>query len=70
MTDKLNNTGALTGKTFKVLHPDNEKLGSLGKQMIDMQNDFEEMKRTREEAKKQLEARFQDVHRYLSLLKE
>ncbi len=63
MTTQLNNTGALTGKTFKVLQPDNEKLGALGKQMVDMQHDFEEMKRTREEAKKQLEARFQDVHR-------
>lgn len=61
--DKLENTGALTGKTFKVLHSDNEKLGNLGNQMTEMQKDFEEMKRAREEARKQLEARFQDVHR-------
>lgn len=57
-TDKLGNTGPLTGKTFKVLTPDNEKLGALGNQMNEMQKDFEEMKRAREEARKQLEARF------------
>jgi len=28
-----------------------------------MRDDFEDMRRTREEAKKQLEAKFQDVHR-------
>ncbi len=30
-----------------------------------MSTDFEDMKRTREEAKKQLEAKFQDVYRLL-----
>lgn len=29
-----------------------------------MRDAFEDMKRSREEAKKQLEAKFQDVHRY------
>lgn len=29
-----------------------------------MRDDFEDMKRSREEAKKQLEAKFLDVHRY------
>jgi uncharacterized membrane protein (DUF106 family) len=63
MTQNLAKTGALTGKVFKELTPDNEKLGHLGNQMDEMQKDFEEMKRAREEARKQLEARFQDVHR-------
>lgn len=31
--------------------------------MGDLKNDFEDMKRNREEAKKQLEAKFLDVHR-------
>jgi hypothetical protein len=31
--------------------------------MVELTNDFEDMKRNREEAKKQLEAKFQDVHR-------
>ncbi len=53
----------LTGKTFKHLGEDNEKLGNLGGQMDEMRSDFVEMKRTRDEAKKQLEAKFQDVYR-------
>ena len=53
----------LTGKTFKALGEDNEKLGHLGGQMDEMRSDFIEMKRTRDEAKKQLEAKFQDVYR-------
>jgi uncharacterized membrane protein (DUF106 family) len=48
----------LTGKTFKHLGEDNEKLGNLGGQMDEMRSDFIEMKRTRDEAKKQLEAKF------------
>lgn len=53
----------LTGKSFKMPTGENEKLGNLHGQMLQMNDDFEEMKRTREEAKKQLEARFQDVYR-------
>jgi uncharacterized membrane protein (DUF106 family) len=52
MTQSLAKTGALTGKVFKELTPDNEKLGHLGNQMDEMQKDFEEMKRAREEARK------------------
>ena len=44
---------------------DNEKLGSLKSQMVEMGNDFEDMIRAREEAKKQLDAKFEDVYRKL-----
>ncbi len=63
MKSSLATTGTLTGKAFKPLASENEKLGNLGKQMNDMGDDFEEMKRAKEEARKQLEARFQDIHR-------
>ena len=55
--------GPLTNKQFRKLTKKNEKLTSLSGQMEQMFIDFEDMKRTREEAKKQLEARFQDVYR-------
>ena len=57
----------LTGRTVRVLGNENEKLGGLGVQMDEMHNDFLEMKRTRDEARKQLEARFQDVYRKIEL---
>lgn len=63
MNVNLKTTGSLTGKVFKELKPDNEKLSLLHEQMLLMGNDFEDMKRAREEAKKQLEAKFQDVYR-------
>jgi len=63
MKSQLATTGALTGKTFKPLAPENEKLGALGKQMNEMEDNFEEMKRAKDEARKQLEAKFQDIHR-------
>lgn len=44
---------------------ENEKLGLFGNQVDQMRDDFEDMKRSREEAKKQLEAKFLDVHRYI-----
>ncbi len=56
--------GPVTGKTFKPLTKNNEKIDLLGNQMEDLSKDFEDMKRAREEAKKALEARFQDVYRY------
>ena len=64
MHSSLATTGALTGKVFKPHSPENEKIGSLGKQMVEMGEDFEEMKRSKDEARKQLEAKFQDVYRY------
>ena len=49
---------------------DNQKLKGLDGQMGEMRNDFEDMKRTREEARKQLEAKFQDIYKKLAALKE
>ena len=49
---------------------DNQKLKGLDGQMGEMHNDFEDMKRTREEARKQLEAKFQDIYKKLAALKE
>ena len=49
---------------------DNQKLKGLDGQMGEMKNDFEDMKRTREEARKQLEAKFQDIYKKLAALKE
>lgn len=59
----MQQTGPLTQKVYKPLPKDNEKLNLLEQQMGDLKNDFEDMKRNREEAKKQLEAKFLDVHR-------
>lgn len=49
---------------------ENEKLKGLQGQLGDMHNDFEDMKRTREEAKKQLEAKFQDIYKKIQSMKE
>ena len=49
---------------------DNQKIKGLDGQMGEMRNDFEDMKRTREEARKQLEAKFQDIYKKLAALKE
>lgn len=65
MHSSLASTGALTGKIFKAPQADNEKIGALGKQMDQMGDDFEEMKRAKDEARKQLEAKFQDVYRFV-----
>jgi hypothetical protein len=43
---------------------DNEKIGLLKGQMTEMTKDYENMVRAREEAKKQLEAKFEDVYRH------
>jgi hypothetical protein len=48
----------------EVKKKDNDKLGALKGQMADMSNDFEDMTRAREEAKKKLDAKFQDVYKY------
>ncbi len=48
-----------------VKRKDNEKLTALKGQMADMGNDYEDMIRAREEAKKQLDAKFEDVYRKL-----
>lgn len=49
---------------------DNQKLNGLQGQLGQMHNDFEDMKRTREEARKQLEAKFQDIYKKIQTLKE
>ncbi len=41
---------------------ENEKLKGLKGQMQDMSQDFDDMIKAREEAKRRLEARFQDVY--------
>ena len=48
----------------------NEKLEGLQGQLGEMHNDFEDMKRTREEARKQLEAKFMDIYKKIQSLKE
>ena len=67
---QMKTTSTLLKKEFKELNAENEKLGLLDNQMNDMHDDFQEMKRTREEAKKQLEARFQDVYRKIQNTKD
>jgi len=49
---------------------ENEKLASLKAQMVNVAHDYEDMIRAREEAQKQLEARFEDVYRKLQANKE
>lgn len=66
----METTGVLTKKTFKPLSNENEKINLFSDQVGQMRNDFEDMKRTREEAKKQLEAKFQDVYRKIQNTKE
>lgn len=57
-------------QTVKKATNEREKLGLLRTQMEEMGNDFEDMQRAREEAKKQLEAKFQDVHRKIQATKD
>ena len=64
MQQNFQTTGTLTGKVFKSLTPENVKLTGLSGQLGQMENDFEDMKRAREEAKRQLERKFDEVHRY------
>jgi hypothetical protein len=63
MQQNFQTTGTLTGKVFKPLTSENMKLTGLGGQLGQMENDFEDMKRAREEAKRQLERKFDEVHR-------
>ncbi len=63
MLHNFETTGTLTKKVFKTLTPENERLHGLGTQLVEMEKDFDEMKRVREEAKKQLERKFEEVYR-------
>ena len=53
----------LTLKMYEATKGDNEKLGGLQDHMVELDKDFEEMMRIREEARKRLEERFKDVYR-------
>lgn len=66
----MNTASSLLNKTFVPITSSNEKLSLLSNQMTQMNSDYEEMKRTREEAKKQLEAKFQDVYRKIQNTKD
>ncbi|EAR88833.2 SF-assemblin/beta giardin family protein (macronuclear) [Tetrahymena thermophila SB210] len=66
----MQTTSVLTKKNFAPLKNENEKLNLFANQVDQMRDDFEDMKRSREEAKKQLEAKFQDVHRKIQNTKE
>ena len=46
------------------LAEDQERMGLFQNQLKQMNEDYEFMKRNKEEAKKQLDARFQDIDRY------
>ena len=48
----MNTTGTLTKKEFKPFSTENEKLSLFSNQVAVMRDDFEDMKRTRDEAKK------------------
>ena len=50
---------------YETVKKDNEKLGSLKSQIGDMGKDYDDMIRAREEAKRQLEAKFEDVYKRL-----
>ena len=46
---------------------DNLKLTGLKNQVVEMESDFEEMMRVRNEAKKRLEEQFKDVYQYIHI---
>ncbi len=47
-----------------------DMLDNLNKQILVMYEDFEDMKRARDDARKQLEARFLDIHKKLQYMQE
>jgi len=47
-----------------------DMLNNLNKQILVMYEDFEDMKRARDDARKQLEARFLDIHKKLQYMQE
>jgi hypothetical protein len=53
---------------YEATKKDNLKLGGLGNQMGEMDRDFEEMMRLRNDAKRRLELQFKDVYQYPSCL--
>ena len=64
MTEELEGMetqGALTFKKYKKLTTENFKLTNLNGEMQTMSNDFTEMVKKREEARRRLEEKFQNV---------
>ena len=59
----------MTGTVRKAVG-EREKLSLLHTQMEEMSNDFQDMQRAREESRKQLEAKFQDVYRKIQSTKD
>ena len=55
---------------LKVKAKENVKLKGLQSQILDMHGDFEDMKRTREQAKKHLEEKFVEVQKKMVVMKE
>jgi hypothetical protein len=47
---------------YEALKKDNVKMGGLSSQMVDLSNDYDEMMRARDEAKRKLEEKFNDVY--------
>jgi chromosome segregation ATPase len=47
-----------------------DQLNNLNKQILNMYEDFEDMKRARDDARKQLEARFLDIHKKMQYMQE
>ncbi|EGR32557.1 hypothetical protein IMG5_077940 [Ichthyophthirius multifiliis] len=60
----------LLTKTIPQLTCENQKVQQFSNQVDKLRDDFEDMKRAREEAKKQLEAKFQDVYRKIQNTRE
>jgi len=55
---------------LKAKAKENVKLKGLQSQILDMHSDFEDMKKTREEAKKHLEEKFMEVQKKMQVMKE
>ena len=68
--DYEDTTSVMLPKQFKKLEPYNEKIDLLKQQTDLMDTALEDMKKNREEAKKQLEARFQDVYRKINNVRD
>lgn len=68
--DFENTRSVLLHKEMRELEAENEKISYLQEQTQMMDVALEDMKRNREEARKQLEARFQDVYRKINNTKE
>ena len=57
-------------RKYKDDQEDNVKLKDMKEQLTEMENDYEVMLRAREESKKQMEAKFQDIFRQIQANKD